>query len=115
MKSSKLFLIGFDIECMRLVGGVFQQVIDVGDLGVELWGVFSFIIDLFIQEVVMFVLIIDGGIYIYVWDVCCENFFEENFNLWFYLLFLYVFFVNVIFLGVNIIVIYVNKIDLKLF
>lgn len=23
MKSSKLFLIGFDIECMRLVGGVF--------------------------------------------------------------------------------------------
>lgn len=58
------------------------------------------------------VLVINGGIYVYVWE---GNFFEENLSFWFYQLFFLVFLLNVIFLGVNISVIYVNEIDLKLF
>lgn len=114
-KSSKLSLIGSDIECMRSVGGVLQQAIDAGDSGVELWGVPSLTTDLPTQEAVMLASITDGGIYIYVWDACCENLSEENFNLWLHLLSLHAPSANVILLGVNIIATHANKIDLKPF
>lgn len=114
-KSSKLSLIGSDIECLRSVGGVLQQAIDAGDSGVELWGVPSLTTDLPTQEALMLASITDGGIYIYVWDACCENLSEENFNLWLHLLSLHAPSANVILLGVNIIATHANKIDLKPF
>ena len=114
-KRSKLSLIGCDIECMRSVGGVLQQAIDAGDSGVELWGVPSLTADLPTQEALMQASITDGGIYIYVWDACCENLSEENFNLWLRLLSLRAPSANVILLGVNIIATHANKIDLKPF
>ena len=114
-KRSKLSLIGSDIECMRSVGGVLQQAIDAGDSGVELWGVPSVTADLSTQEALMLASITDGGIYIYVWDACCENLPEENFNLWLHLLSLHAPSANVILLGVNIIATHANKIDLEPF
>ena len=112
-KSSKLSLIGSDIECMRAVGGVLQQAINAKDAGVELWGVPSITADLVTQEALMMASMTDGGIYIYVWDACCGNLSEENLNFWLHQLSLRAPSADVILLGVNVSETHANEIDLK--
>ena len=114
-KRSKLTLIGSDIECIRAVGNVLQQAIDVGDSGVELWGVPSLTADLLTQETLMLASTTDGGIYIYAWDACCGSLSEENLNSWLYLLSLQAPSVNVILVGVNISRTHASEFDLKPF
>ena len=115
MKECKLSLIGFDIECMRAVGGALQKAINARDSAIELWGVPSITADLLTQEALMLASMTDSGMYIYIWDGNCASLAEESLNYWLYQLSLYAPSASVILLGVNLSAIHANEIDLKPF
>lgn len=115
VKRSKLSLIGSDIDCMRVVGGVLQEAIDIKESEIELWGIPCITADLLTQEALMLASMTDSGTYIYVWDASCGSLAEENLNFWLYLLTVYAPSASVILLGVNLSSTHANEIDLKPF
>ena len=115
VKRSKLSLIGCDIDCMRVVGGVLQKAIDIKKSEIELWGIPSITADLLTQEALMLASMTDSGTYIYVWDASCGSLAEENLNFWLHQLTVYAPSASVILLGVNLSSTHANEMDLKPF
>ena len=115
VKRSKLSLIGCDIDCMRVVGGVLQKAIDIKKSETELWGIPSITADLLTQEALMLASMTDSGTYIYVWDASCGSLAEENLNFWLHQLAVYAPSASVILLGVNLSSTRANEMDLKPF
>lgn len=115
VKRSKLSLIGCDIDCMRVVGGVLQKAIDIKKSEIELWGIPSITADLLTQEALMLASMTDSGTYIYVWDASCGSLAEENLNFWLHQLAVYAPSASVILLGVNLSSTRANEMDLKPF
>lgn len=115
LKRSKLSLIGCDIDCMRVVGGVLQKAIEIKKSETELWGIPSITADLLTQEALMLASMTDSGTYIYVWDASCGSLAEENLNFWLHQLAVYAPSASVILLGVNLSSTRANEMDLKPF
>lgn len=115
VKRSKLSLIGCDVDCMRVVGGVLQKAIDIKKSEIELWGTPSITADLLTQEALMLASMTDSGTYIYVWDASCGSLAEENLNFWLHQLTVYAPSASVILLGVNLSSTRANEMDLKPF
>ena len=115
VKRSKLSLIGCDIDCMRVVGGVLQKAIDIKKSETELWGIPSITADLLTQEALVLASMTDSGTYIYVWDASCGSLAEENLNFWLHQLAVYAPSASVILLGVNLSSTRANEMDLKPF
>ena len=115
VKRSKLSLIGCDIDCMKVVGGVLQKAIDIKKSETELWGIPSITADLLTQEALMLASMTDSGTYIYVWDASCGSLAEENLNFWLHQLAVYAPSASVILLGVNLSSTRANEMDLKPF
>ena len=115
VKRSKLSLIGCDIDCMRVVGGVLQKAIEIKKSETELWGIPSITADLLTQEALMLASMTDSGTYIYVWDASCGSLAEENLNFWLHQLAVYAPSASVILLGVNLSSTRANEMDLKPF
>ena len=115
VKRSKLSLIGCDVDCMRVVGGVLQKAIDIKKSEIELWGTPSITADLLTQEALMLASMTDSGTYIYVWDASCGSLAEENLNFWLHQLTVYSPSASVILLGVNLSSTRANEMDLKPF
>ena len=115
VKRSKLSLIGCDIDCMKVVGGVLQKAIDIKKSEIELWGIPSITADLLTQEALVLASMTDSGTYIYVWDASCGSLAEENLNFWLHQLAVYAPSASVILLGVNLSSTRANEMDLKPF
>ena len=115
VKRSKLSLIGCDVDCMRVVGGVLQKAIDIKKSEIELWGTPSITADLLTQEALMLASMTDSGTYIYVWDASRGSLPEENLNFWLHQLSVYAPSASVILLGVNLSATHASEIDLKPF